>query len=200
MRLNGAGPAGWLRESGSGLPQSKGLRPGWCATGTRRQTSLGGLGACGEGANLGCAGPAGWLRESGSRLPQSKGLRPGGARRVQEDRPLWGGASQRSERRRHPPRQVKSRPNTDTVAVSARRQTSSRGPPGRPGGAIDVMGTWPWMGGRSLTRRQTSSGALGRPRGAIDVRGRLGGTRGTVVKKTDLFGGTREVVGERVAG
>ena len=27
--LIGAGPAGWLRESGSRLPQSKGLRPGW---------------------------------------------------------------------------------------------------------------------------------------------------------------------------
>ena len=26
--LSGAGPAGWLRESGSRLPQSKGLRPG----------------------------------------------------------------------------------------------------------------------------------------------------------------------------
>jgi hypothetical protein len=35
--LIGAGPAGWLRESGSRLPQSKGLRPG-CFGGARRRT------------------------------------------------------------------------------------------------------------------------------------------------------------------
>jgi hypothetical protein len=71
--LNGAGPAGWLRESGSRLPQSKvtaavteeGL------VGRGADGDVGGPGACGEGG-LNGAGPAGWLRESGSRLPQSK--------------------------------------------------------------------------------------------------------------------------------
>jgi hypothetical protein len=50
--LNGAGPAGWHRESGSRLPQSKGLRPGWvgeCLLGDNRRDAGCTLGLVGRG-------------------------------------------------------------------------------------------------------------------------------------------------------
>ena len=47
--MNGGGPAGWLRESGSRLPQSKGLRPGWVGEGSSLFEEAFGFEGWGEG-------------------------------------------------------------------------------------------------------------------------------------------------------
>jgi hypothetical protein len=96
--LNGAGPAGWLRESGSRLPHSKAFGGARSERAGRRTPCAGravmlpavqslrlagseGLvrrGLVGRGC-LNGAGPAGWHRESGSRLPHSKAFGRAGA-------------------------------------------------------------------------------------------------------------------------
>jgi hypothetical protein len=55
--LSGAGPAGWLRESGSRLPQSKGLWPGWVGEGPGLFEEAFGFEGWGEGGGpFGVAG------------------------------------------------------------------------------------------------------------------------------------------------